>query len=419
LTQHRAIEFFSLPTALNYTLVIIKERGGNMASNGLISDLKVLELGHIVAGPTASLIFAQMGADVIKIERPGSGDQSRFSRGNQGYFLAFNSNKRSIILDIKSPKGKEVFAKLLETADVIIDNYGPGVLDRLGFHYDEMTRINPRIIHCSIKGFLPGPHEDRTLLDEPAQMMGGLAYMTGPRGMPIRAGASLVDISGAMFGVIGILTALHEREKTGRGRQIKVGLFETVVFLVSQHIAKAGISNEVPPPMPERGMGKDLGWGIYRIFETRDNRNVFIGVTSDAHWEKYCKEFKVDDLWQEEALRTNEGRRKEYDRLTRRTEEMVKKLTFKETIEHLEKANIPFAPVNTPMDLFDNPHLSEREHFSKATAPDGTFSPLPNLPIMFDMWKSVPRKDPPKLGEHTAEILAGLGYSAKEIEALT
>ena len=388
------------------------------SSEGLISDLKVLELGHIIAGPTTSLILAQMGADVIKIERPGSGDQSRFSRGNQGYFLSFNSNKRSITLNMKDPQGKAVFKRMLKTADVVIDNYGPNVLERLGFGYDEMAKINPRIIGCSLKGFLPGPYENRTLLDEPAQMMGGLAYMTGPRGMPLRAGASLIDIAGAMFGVIAILTAIHEREKTGRGRKIQVGLFETVVFLVSQHIAKAGISDEIPPPMPERGMGKDLGWGIYRIFDTQDNRQVFIGVTSDAHWERYCKEFELKELWEEEALRTNAGRRQAYERLTQQTEDLAKTYTFKDIIERLERANIPHAPVNTPMDLFQHPHLMAREHFSTATAPDGTSSPLPKLPFNLDTWNSVPRKDPPKLGEHTADILSELGYSPAEIKAM-
>jgi crotonobetainyl-CoA:carnitine CoA-transferase CaiB-like acyl-CoA transferase len=234
-----------------------------MNSHGPLRDVKALELGHIVAGPTASLILAELGADVIKIERPGGGDQARLNKANQGHFISYNSNKRSVLLDIQSMSGRNSFLRLVERSDVLIDNFAPGALDRLGLGYDVLSATNPRLIHCSIKGFLPGPYDQRPLSDEPAQMMGGLAYMTGPRGQPLRAGTSVVDITGALFAALSVIAALQERRETGRGRQIHVGLFESVAFLVGQHIAKSTLRNEVPVPMPERGMGRDLGWGIY------------------------------------------------------------------------------------------------------------------------------------------------------------
>ena len=211
----------------------------------------------------------------------------------------------------------------------------------MGLGHDVLARTNPRIIQLGIKGFLKGPYENRNLLDEAAQMMGGLAYMTGPPGNPLRAGASIVDITGAMFAVISILAALLRRESTGQGEDIRVGLFETVVFLVSQHVAKAGISGEVPPPMTLRGAGFDLGWGIYKVFLTADGRPVFIGVTSDSQWQSFCREFGFEDLWSEPKLRTNAGRREEFERLTNRTADKVRTLTFSELLAILERANIP------------------------------------------------------------------------------
>jgi crotonobetainyl-CoA:carnitine CoA-transferase CaiB-like acyl-CoA transferase len=386
-------------------------------SEPLLEDIRVLELGHIVSGPSAGLILAELGADVIKVERPDGGDQAR-QRPLPDMFLTFNRNKRSVVIDLKTPRGKEIFREFVKTADIVLDNYAPRVMDKMGLGYENLCGVNPRLLYCSIKGFLPGPYGDRPLLDEPAQMMGGLAYMTGPPGQPLRAGTSVIDIGAGMFGIIGLLAALHKRQETGKGQRVQVGLFESTVFLVAQHMSTAGLTGQAPPPVPERLKGKNVGWAIYRIFNTKDQRQVFIGITGDAHWERFCREFDFADLWEDLSLRTNKGRVLKHALLNERVARMAGELTFAQIVERLEKIQVPHAPINTPMDLFQNKHLRGRNHLMPVTALNGVTVDLPALPMIFDSCQSSVRRQPPRMGQHTREIMEELGYSPERIEEL-
>ena len=275
-----------------------------------LSGLRVIEFTHMVMGPTVGHILAGLGADVVRVE-PIGGDQTRRLLGSgAGYYPMYNRGKRSICLDLKSEAGLGVARALVEGADVLVENFRPGALDRLGLGYEAMAAANPRLIYCSEKGFLPGPYEQRTALDEVAQMMGGLAYMTGPPGRPLRAGASVIDVTGGMFGVIGILSALHERERTGQGQKIVASLFETTAYLVGQHMAQFAVTGKPAAPMPARVSA----WAIYDVFETKDEP-LFIGVVTDALWEKFCALFGLDDLWADESLRRNNSRVLARDRI--------------------------------------------------------------------------------------------------------
>jgi len=385
-----------------------------------LERLRVLELGHIIAGPSAGLVLADLGADVIKVERPGEGDQSRgMPTGLSANFHFLNRNKRSVAIDLKgSSEGRALFLRLVTASDVVIDNFAYGAVEGLGLGYDVLARTNPRIIYLALKGFLPGPYEARPFLDELAQMSAGLAFMTGPRGQPMRAGASIVDVGAAAYGVIAVLAALQQRAETGIGQKITSGLYETTVFWVAQWLASYAATGEPSVPLPELKQGTRMGWGIYQLFTAADGEDVFIGVTSNAHWERFCKEFALDDLLADDRLDDNAKRVAARGWLPGRVAEDMRRYSSAELAERLERARVPFAPLRRPDQLVDDPHLNASEQFIVTPLPGRGPAKLPKLPVRSTAYEFGLRRPAPTLGEHTREVLEELGLSKDEIDTL-
>jgi len=385
-----------------------------------LEDLRVLELGHIVAGPSAGLLFADLGADVIKVERPGAGDQSRgMPAGNAANFHFLNRNKRSVTIDLKgSREGRELFLRLVRRTDVVIDNFAHGAVEGLGLGYDVLATENPGLVYLALKGFLPGPYEARPFLDELAQMSAGLAFMTGPRGKPMRAGASVVDVGAAAYGVIAVLAALQQRARTGRGQKITAGLYETTVYLVGQWLASFAATGEPSVPMPEMRQGTRMGWGIYQLFTAADGEEVFIGITSNAHWERFCTEFKLDDLLADPSLDDNAKRVAARGWLPERIGEEMRRYSSAELLERLERARIPFAPLRRPDQLVDDPHLTAARQFVETPLPGRRIAKLPKMPVRSTAYEFGLRRPAPRLGEHTREVLHEFGLTNDEIDAL-
>jgi crotonobetainyl-CoA:carnitine CoA-transferase CaiB-like acyl-CoA transferase len=385
-----------------------------------LEGVRVLELSHIVAGPSGGVILGDLGADVIKIEHPATGDTARSHSGSGSTFYSFNRNKQYLALDLSKPDGKAVFERLVSKSDVVFDNFAPGALRRLGLDYEWGRRVNPRIIYCSIKGFLPGPYGDRPFLDELAQMAGGLAYLTGLKDQPMRAGASITDIGAATYGVIGILSALYRRERTGEGDCIEAGLYETIVFWVSQYITTAQLTGANPPPRGSRNstMGAYMGWGVYQLFPTKDGKQIFIAVTGNRHWAGLCDALEFADWKNSPEFASNRKRSAQKPRIAERVKQVVETLTYDEIAARLYQALVPYSPVNTPLDLIDEKHLNEGRRWLHLTVGNEHFK-LPKLPI--DMGRTTEfavREQPGCLGEHTDTILGALGYTALDIEKL-
>jgi len=375
------------------------------AATGLpLEGVRVIEFTHMVMGPTCGMILADLGAEVIKIEPPG-GDKTRTLPGlGVGFFRSFNRNKKSVVLDIHTPEGHATAVELIGQCDVMLENFRPGLMTKLGLDYDTLSKTHPKLVYVSHKGFLPGPYEHRTALDEVVQMMGGLSYMTGPVGRPLRAGTSVNDIMGGMFGAIGVLAALRERERTGRGQEIQSALFENCVFLSAQHVQQFLMTGEPAPPMPSRVSA----WSVYDVFTLAEGEQLFIGAVSDKQFQTLCRVIDRPDLATDPALATNAQRVAVRPELLRHLGETMAHRGIAELSAQLEAAGLPYAPITRPDQLVDDPHLLASGGLAPMQAEDGTDTQVVLLPLLMGGRRPGVRQPLAKIGEHTDEVLAGL-----------
>jgi crotonobetainyl-CoA:carnitine CoA-transferase CaiB-like acyl-CoA transferase len=383
-----------------------------------LAGLRVVEFTHMVMGPTCGMVLADMGAEVIKVE-PIDGDRTRHLLGaGAGFFPMFNRNKKSIAINLHAAEGAAVARKLAAGADVVLENFKPGTMAKYGLDYAALSKINNRLIYVSHKGFLPGPYEHRTALDEVVQMMGGLAYMTGRPGDPLRAGSSVNDIMGGMFGAIGALGALIQRGITGKGQEVQSALYENNVFLVGQHMMQYAITGKAASPMPDR----ISAWAVYDVFNVKDGEQIFLAAVSDAQWATFCTALGFSDLLNQPQFATNNQRVHARPTLMPVLRERLATRSAAELSALFEKAGLPFAPIRRPEELYDDEHLLATGGLADITLPDGErageIAGAALLPFTMDGQRLGVRLQPPTKGEHTADVLGGLGYAADEIAAL-
>jgi crotonobetainyl-CoA:carnitine CoA-transferase CaiB-like acyl-CoA transferase len=383
-----------------------------MSTNNLpYTGIRMVEFTHMVMGPTCGMLLADLGAEVIKVEPP-KGDNTRKLLGSgAGFYPLFNRNKKSLTLDLKTPQGIEAAHKLIATADIVSHNFRPETMAAQGLDYDTLKAINPKLIYIELRGFLPGPYEHRTALDEVVQMMGGLAYMTGPVGQPLRAGTSVNDIMGGLFGAIAAMAALRERDKTGQGQKVQSALYENNIFLVAQHMLQYAVTGVPADPMPNR----ISAWGVYDVFTVKEGEQIFLSAVSDKQWEVFCRVLGFADLFVDPKYTTNNDRVRERPTLIPLLRERLQQHSAAQLTQLFEDNGLPYAPIRKPEDLVNDPHLKATGGLAPMALPDGRITDTVLFPFTLHGKQPGLRLNPPKLGEHTEALLSELGYSPTQI----